>query len=48
MGGHTQPDSHFGDTMPPLGDLLNRFDLEFFWITFAAHMHLSDCHFLWL
>ena len=27
------------DRIAPLGDLLDCFDLEFFWITFAAHIH---------
>jgi hypothetical protein len=28
--------------------LADRFDLELFGISIAAHSHLSDCHFAWL
>ena len=32
----------------PFNNLPNRFDLELFCISFAAHIHLSYCHFVWL
>jgi hypothetical protein len=34
--------------MAALNNLSDCFDLELFGISFAAHIHLSGCHFVWL
>jgi hypothetical protein len=42
------PTGYLGNAMAALNNLSDCFDLELFGISFAAHIHLSGCHFVWL
>jgi hypothetical protein len=45
---HPQSTGYIGHAVAPINYLLNGFNLELFRVSFAAHIHLSWCHFVWL